>query len=738
MNRKMRRALSEDIGRQACLAARPLPAKASQAPVSGIVAQLFGEAVRCQQSGQFAEAIALYDRIVLLNPNIAEIYNNRGTALAALEKFGEADAAYRRAIQLNPNYADALNNLGNALCRSGELDTAERALRNAVKLNPRSALFRTNLGLLFQNQGRCADAEAAHREALALDPELPAAYANLGETLSRLGRLDEAEQSLRRAISLNRAYPEAFASLAVMLKRQGRMDEAETACRRAIALRPRFPEAHNNLGNILFDQGKLGDAEKTLRQALALRPHFAEAMSNLGNTLHKLGRLVEAETAYRQAVTWKPDAAEAHYNFGNLLVEQDRLTEAEAAYRHAIALKPDFADAHNGLGAALKFLGRFADARRSVERSLQLSPRNTSYLLNLSELKNFDTGDPDLASLEELASTIESLPIKQQIDLHFALAKAYDDLGRHDRTMRHLLTGNALMRAQIPYDEAFTLREFDRIEAVFTPELMRTFAGAGHPSSLPVFIVGMPRSGTTLIEQIIASHPQAFGGGELSTLNALAARIGAVAGSAGPFPDTMAHIQPHDLERAGAHYVAEITRMAPNAVRITDKMPSNFRLAGLIQLISPNARMIHAVRDPLDTCFSCFSKLFANGQYQTFDLAELGRYYRRYQRMMDHWRRVLPAGRIMDVRYEDLVTDLEGQARRIVAYCGLEWDDRCLAFHNTDRAVHTASAVQVRQPIYRNALGRAQPFRAFVQPLLDALSAPDDEVAQSKAAAAKC
>jgi hypothetical protein len=239
----------------------------------------------------------------------------------------------------------------------------------------------------------------------------------------------------------------------------------------------------------------------------------------------------------------------------------------------------------------------------------------------------------------------------------------------------------------------------------------------------------MPRSGTTLIEQILASHPQAFGGGELPTLNSIAARIGVFADRSSAFLDAMAQM----LRRAGAQYVSEIRRLAPHAMRITDKMPSNFRWAGLIHLALPNARIIHVERDPLDTCFSCFSKLFANGQYQTYNLAELARYYRHYQKMMEHWRQVLPPGRIVHVRYEDIVSDLEGQARRIVAHCGLEWDDRCLAFHNTDRPVHTASAVQVRQPIYGNAIGRAQPFRPFLRPLLDALCAPDDTVTEPKA-----
>lgn len=708
MNRKLRRA-----GRAA---ARPLDIRAKSGSAAGTVAARFADAVRCQQSGRLAEAIALYDQILLLNPGIAEVHNNRGVALAGLERLADAEGAYRRAIALNPNYAEAFNNLGNALCQTGKLDEAERALQSAVKLSPHRARCRTNLGLVLKCQERFGDAEAAHREAIALEPQCAEAYNNLGVTLCSVGRLDEAEDNLRHAIRLNPRYAEAYANLAIALKTQGKPAAAEVACRQAILLDPTSAYAFNVLGNVQLDLGKAHEAETCLRQALLLRPGFAEALSNLGHTLVGLGRLDEAEAAFRQAIALKPDIAEAHYNLGYVLERQDRLADAETAYRRAIVLKPDFADAHNNLGAALKFLGRFADARASVERALELSPQNPSYLLNLTELKRFDGGDTDLANLEELAKDFAALPVKKQIDLSFALAKACEDVGRRDEAMHHLLAGNALKRQQISYDEAAALGALDDFVEVFTPDLMRGLEGAGEPSSVPVFIVGMPRSGTTLIEQIFASHPNAFGGGELPTLSAIAAGI---------VPGTGTPISPDDLGRAGVRYVSEITRRAPHAARITDKMPSNFRFAGLIHLMLPNARIIHAVRDPLDTCFSCFSKLFADGQHQTYDLAELGRYYRRYRRVMEHWRRLLPAGRILDVRYEDVVTDLEGQARRIIAHCGLEWHDRCLAFHETNRPVHTASAMQVREPIYRRAVGRARPFLPFLEPLLKALSDED-------------
>ena len=275
-----------------------------------------------------------------------------------------------------------------------------------------------------------------------------------------------------------------------------------------------------------------------------------------------------------------------------------------------------------------------------------------------------------------------------------------------------MLAGNAGKRATIAYDEPATFALFDRIEAVFTARSDEAKSGGGDPSAMPIFVIGMPRSGTTLVEQIIASHPLVHGAGELQTLNDVildSARAG------------RQHAALSGI-RAGARRAVRCARSAramsrccasspPNAApasasHITDKMPSNYYFAGLIHLALPNAKIIHSMRDPVDTCISCFSKLFSAEQNHTYDLGELGRYYRRYEQLMAHWRRVLPPRRMLDVRYEDVVADLEGQARRIIAYCGLPWDDRCLSFHETDRPVRTASATQVRQPIYSSAVGR--------------------------------
>jgi hypothetical protein len=307
--------------------------------------------------------------------------------------------------------------------------------------------------------------------------------------------------------------------------------------------------------------------------------------------------------------------------------------------------------------------------------------------------------------------------------LDFALGKAYADLKDHRRSFEHLLAGNAAKRATIGYDERAAFALFDRIEATFTRELMQAKAGGCDPSNMPIFIIGMPRSGTTLVEQIIANHPAVYGAGELQTFNNVLLTVRGPDGNSVPYPDFVPALDTDALRLIGAAYLAEVRKLAPGGKRITDKMPSNYYFAGLIKLALPNASIIHTLRDPVDTCISCFSKLFSAEQNHTYDLGELGRYYKRYERLMAHWRRVLPAGSILEVRYEDVVADLEKEGRRIVAHCGLSWHDDCLSFHKTDRPVRTASATQVRQPIYNSAVGRWRVYEQHLGPLLDALGA---------------
>lgn len=316
--------------------------------------------------------------------------------------------------------------------------------------------------------------------------------------------------------------------------------------------------------------------------------------------------------------------------------------------------------------------------------------------------------------------------------LHFALAKALADVGDDEGSFGHFLEANELKRAELDYDEAKALRVFDDIRTVFSAEFLRAREGNGHASELPIFIVGMPRSGSTLVEQILASHPRVFGSGERVDFSAILRSMGADRPAA-MFPRGVLGFTRSDFLDLAKSYLGRMEDAAaaarsrdPSAFgvtldRITDKTLNNFFCVGLIHLALPNARIIHTRRDPVDSCLSCYSRLFGSKLSFTYDLGELGRYHRAYQALMEHWSSVLPAGAILDVQYEDVVDDLEGQARRLIAHCGLEWHDACLAFHETRRPVKTASVGQVRQPIYRSSVKRWRPADDVLRPLLDGL-----------------
>ena len=450
-----------------------------------------------------------------------------------------------------------------------------------------------------------------------------------------------------------------------------RFEEALASYDRALMLRPDYAEALSNRGVTLHELKRFEEALASYDRALTLRPDFAEALLNRGNTLHKLKRFEEALASYDRALMLRPDYAEALSNRGLTLQELRRFEEALASYSRALELKPSLADAYNNMGNALKELGQLKEAQKSYLEALRLDPNVTSVYLNLADSKTFRSGDPHLAAMEQLAANKEGLSKLDRMQLDFALAKAYADLKDYRRSFKHLLAGNSGKRATISYDETSALAFFDRIEAVFTRELIAAKSGGGDVSPMPIFVLGMPRSGTTLVEQILASHPMVHGAGELPTFNEVILTVCGPDGNVIPFPEFVPALDASALQQIGARYVASVrelpTGKGVKSERVTDKTPSNYYFAGLIHLALPNAKIIHTIRDPIDTCISCFSKLFSMEQNHTYDLGELGRYYKRYEQLIQHWRRVLPHGRILDVHYEDVVADLEAQARRIIS-----------------------------------------------------------------------
>ena len=633
-----------------------------------------------------------------MSPRAPSFAVNRGTAgsqqafqnavaMHSQRRFWEAEQLYKRAIKADDRHFDALYHLGLLYLQQSRYDDATRAFRRAINVDRNSAAAHHHLGIALIGLNRIEEAIQRYEKALAIRPDLPETHNNLGHALEMLGRIEEAVAHYEKAL----------------------------------AIRPTYAEASNNLGNALLALGRSEPAIEQFNRTLAINPNFVDAQINLGNALVALGRAEEAIAYYEQALAIAPNNPRARDLLGMTLGFLGETQEQAEHFQRASDATPDDAAAHNNLGVALQALGRIDEAIQAFERAILVSPRKGSGYWNLVNLRRCTGEDLHFAAMRNLARDMGSLDVEDQIALHFALAKAFADVGDPRQSGLHLLEGNKLKRQQITYDGTPILARFERIRAVFTAQLLRDRGGLGDPSSVLVFIIGMPRSGSTLIEQILASHPKVFGAGERNEMAQLVSGMASPEGSR--YPEAVAAMSGDQLRQSAETYLRAIRGLAPEAERIIDKRLSNFELAGFIHLMLPNARFIHTHRDPCDTALSCFATLFTSGLDYTYDLAELAGYYRGYLAMMEHWRSVLPQDVMLEVAYEEVVDDLEGQTRRILAYCGIEWDDACLAFHKTERSVLTASAAQVRQPLYRSSVGRWRAHEDLLQPFVRALEA---------------
>jgi tetratricopeptide (TPR) repeat protein len=656
---------------------------------------------------------------VLTPTRVAELLAD-GLRLHQAGQLIEAEANYRRVLAAQPDHGEALNLLGLVSFQKGRYDLAVELIGRAIEQNGQNAGYFSNLGNVLYASGKLEEAVTAYRQAISKKPDFADSHANLGEpyhnlggALNELGRHDEALDAYRNAISISPRDAKAFYSLGVTLAKLGMLEPAIDAHRQAVSIKPDFAEAHFHLGAALKVQGKLEAAVAAYDQAIHINPDFVEAYNNLGGALNELGRRDEAIAAYRQAITIRPRDDTTFYNFGVVLAEQGRLEEAVSAYRSALTIKPDFTEARCNLGLLLKEQGKIDEARSLLEAALKLAPTRAMTYRILGYVKKFSANDPHIAAMERLAQDMQNLSSDQQINLHFALAKAYEDLDEREMWLRHLLEGNKLKRKEVTYDEAGTVALFDRIRAVFTPALMDSKCGYGEGSAVPVFIIGTPRSGKTMVERILASHPHFHGAGELDEFRRAAISLSVTRPNRAPasFPELVPALSEKQLKQLGSAYLDSIRAAAPGAERISNTTPGNIRFIGLIHLALPNARIIHMRRDPVEVCVSCFAMLFnRNAHAYSYDLGELGRYYRAHEALMAHWRRVLPKSIMLEVSLDQLVADAEHKTRELVDHCGLEWDDACLS---------AARAIEVRRPIYRGWIERSPAHANAFRPLTE-------------------
>jgi tetratricopeptide (TPR) repeat protein len=666
-------------------------------------------------AGQNIPAEMLCQQVLAVWPGQSDALHLLGLMAYA---FGNVDLAIdnlRRACQA-PRVAPVyLSNLAEMCRQRGLLAEGEEAARRAVGLEPTLVGAWNNLGIIQQEAGKLEESLASLTRVVGLKPDDALARNNLGNTLKRLGRLDEARQQYEAALALMPNYAEAHSNLGSLLNDLGRSDEALASIRRAMDINPRLADAYINASGVETARRRYDDALRWIDGLLSFAPLHPGGLAAKASVLVSMERPDQAVDVALQAVSAAPQSGDALLALGEALHAQGQLDQALLAFDKAIAL--------GGLTVEKAMINRasvkteqgdkeaaLADLKAVIERF----PNSASAWLPLSDMKKFKAADPDIARMERLAGPGVLLARSEATAVRFALGKAWMDAGDAERAFEHLNEGNRMMRETFAYDADETSRWIASIGQALDAKTFKRLSGGGAPSDAPVFVIGVPRSGTTLLEQILASHAAVHGAGELSAMRTLTDAYGGPAA-------LVSALTPDVATQIGRDYLAEIAKLGGGKARVVDKMPSNFLLAGLIPLVLPGAHIIHVKRDPVDTCLSCYSKLFAREQLFTYDLTELGRFYRDYEAIMAHWRKVLPADRFLEVQYEAVVDDLEGQARRMIEFIGLPWDDAVLDFHKTKRRVRTASVNQVRQPLFNTSVGRWKPFAKQLRPLTDAL-----------------
>jgi len=716
-----------------CCGAVSAPALPAVQQIGALVALLEQERLREAEQGARA-LLGTY-------PDAGMLWKILSVALVRQGK--DALPELRRAAQLLPQDAEAHRNLGAALCDRGQWEEALSRLRRALELQPNAVQPLIDAANALRALGRARESVALYERALELEPRSREAHNNLGNAFLELGQPGEAVSCYRRALESKPNDAQVLCNLGNALRQLAQFGEAIGCSQRAIALEPGLSMAHNNLGLCLVGLGRRREAVAAYRQAVKLSPHYVEALNNLGNALRDLGEHREALSLHRKAVELDPQRADSHCNLGNVLFDLRQLDEAAGSFRRALALQAGYPQALLGLATVLRIQGHTAEAEASCGAALAIDPKHVEAWVLLGELcadrgqfaqaqQHFERAleiDPHLPSAycglvthRKVASVdpawlqgvqallAKPLPLEYEINLRYALGKYFDDLGQYDEAFGNYRQANELTRRYgKQHDRLKLTQRVERIIAGFDAQLMHQCHGGASLSELPVLIVGMPRSGTSLTEQILASHPSVFGAGEVGFWNDAFNSFEA-ARAKGESPASLA-------AGIAAEYLGRLTAFSARALRVIDKRPANFLYAGLIHAVFPRVRIIHMQRHPLDTCLSIYFQNFFNMGPYAHDFDNLVHYYQQYVRVTDHWREVLPSTALLEVPYEALIADPEAWTRRMLDFVGLHWDPKCLDFYETERVVTTASRWQVRQKISAASAGRWRNYEKYLGPL---------------------
>ena len=627
----------------------------------------------------------------------------------ALEAFraGKPDVAEilcREHLKLHPESVEHLRLLGHALMQRRRFGEAETQLKIAIELAPDFPRLSEDLGSALAQQRKFEEAIPLFEQAVRQDPEAANAHKKLGQALAAVGRGREADAAFETFFEKD---PDTGAvAVGADHIRAGREEDAIISFRQALKDNPDNVDAMRFLAAVYLKQEtKLRDAEALLQRATQIAPDFANAWLDLGQAFLKRAKRMEAIEAFTQATVLEPGNGIAWEKLATTTASAGYPKQAAEAFRKAVDLSPNFAGFHMGYGHVLKTLGDQPASLRAYREAIRLRPNFGEVYWSMANLKIFTFEDAEVEAMEE---QLENTEIKEVTDVHFrfALGKAHEDRKDYEKAWAYYHSGNERQRPLVNYDPVENSVHQDAIRSYFTRDWLSQSEGHGYADQGPIFIVGLGRSGSTLIEQILASHSQVEGTEELSVLANLSDTIARFRPDQQRFPKILDTMRPLDWRALGLEYLdgAKRYRMTDKPI-FTDKLPNNFPFVGLLHLILPNAKIINARRHPLDTCLGNYKQLFGRGQTFTYDMFELADYYKEYCLTMDHWNQLLP-GKVLDVHYEETVTDLEGQVARILEHCGLPFEEKCVRFHETERAIKTASSEQVRQPIYTGGMGK--------------------------------
>jgi len=689
-------------------------------------------ALKLLANGRMPRAEALAREVVAARPRHADARNVLGVVLYRQDRLEEAMKQVREAIRLNPDIPNYYCNLGEMERLSKNPDAAKTALERAIALDPNSTQAWNNLGIVHFDKREFRKAAECYEKAIAINPGYAEAYNNLGNAFRIFEGPQRAIVEYERAIEQRENYAEAYNNMGMALRDMAKLEEAEMAFHRAINFRPNYIEATNNLANLLIFHKRYEDALRLLGDLLKLHPKEPQTLTNVARTQLLRGSNLQAERAVKAVLQDSPESLDALNLYGQICHELDRFDEALESLERALAIDPNNLEALNFYGVVLKSVGRMDDARNAFIKALEVQPRALGAYSNIVDLEKFTPENPLFVAMKQMIERARDPEHERYTSMHFALGKAYDDMAEYEKALHHYGIGAKQKRSTLKYDEAEIFGFFDEIRAVFNEDYFKNRPFEGRSTTLPVFIIGMPRSGSTLTEQIIQSHPEVYGAGEIKTLSASIGMVRMKFPSLPKFPAMARQMRPTQFGAIADNYLKAISAYSPTARRVTDKLLTNYYFAGFINTLFPNAKIIHTMRSPVDSCLSSYTKLFKDDMPHSYDFRELGRYYGKYYEIMAHWRSVLPPGTMLDVKYEDVVADTESKAKEIIAFCGLEWDPQCLKFHESDRPVKTASVSQVRKPLYKSSVERWRRYGPGLDALVESLEASGVKVREGE------